>query len=105
MDRDRGSVPSGQPLAYFITFRCYGTWLPGDERGWVDRRHNQFGTDIRRGHSGFLATSTAAMTWQPFHLDSQPRAIVDSTILETFAHTEDGFSTRSTFAQIMCIWM
>ena len=21
------------PLAYFITFRCYGTWLHGDERG------------------------------------------------------------------------
>lgn len=23
------------PLAYFITWPTYGTWLPGDERGWV----------------------------------------------------------------------
>jgi hypothetical protein len=23
------------PLAYFITWTCYGTWLPGDDRGWT----------------------------------------------------------------------
>jgi len=26
-----------KPLAYFITWTTYGTWLPGDKRGWVDR--------------------------------------------------------------------
>ena len=31
------------PLAYLITFRCYGTWLHGDERGSMDRTHNVFG--------------------------------------------------------------
>jgi hypothetical protein len=30
------------PLAYLITFRTYGTWLPGDERGSIDRFHNVF---------------------------------------------------------------
>jgi hypothetical protein len=25
------------PLAYLITFRCYGTWLHGDKRGSIDR--------------------------------------------------------------------
>ena len=25
---------AGEPLAYFITWTTYGTWLPGDERGW-----------------------------------------------------------------------
>lgn len=24
------------PIAYFLTWVTYGTWLPGDERGWVD---------------------------------------------------------------------
>jgi REP element-mobilizing transposase RayT len=24
------------PLAYLLTWTCYGTWLPGDTRGWVD---------------------------------------------------------------------
>ena len=32
------------PLGYLITFRCYGTWLHGDERGSVDRFHNWYGT-------------------------------------------------------------
>ena len=32
------------PLAYMITFRCYGTWLHGDDRGSVGRRRgNIFG--------------------------------------------------------------
>ena len=26
-----------EPLAYLITFRCYGTWLHGDQRGSIDR--------------------------------------------------------------------
>ena len=33
----------GIPLAYLITFTCYGTWLHGDLRGSVDLKHNQFG--------------------------------------------------------------
>ena len=33
------------PLAYFITFTCYGTWLHGDERGSVDDEHNRYGQE------------------------------------------------------------
>jgi len=25
---------AGEPIAYLITWTTYGTWLPGDERGW-----------------------------------------------------------------------
>jgi REP element-mobilizing transposase RayT len=25
------------PIAYFLTWTTYGTWLPGDQRGWVKR--------------------------------------------------------------------
>ena len=35
LDGNRG-VTMTVPLAYFITFTAYGTWLPGDERGLVD---------------------------------------------------------------------
>ena len=24
------------PIAFFITVATYGTWLPGDQRGWVE---------------------------------------------------------------------
>jgi REP element-mobilizing transposase RayT len=30
-------------MNYFITMRCYGTWLHGDARGSVDRFHNRYG--------------------------------------------------------------
>ncbi len=33
-----------KPLAYFITFRTYGTWLHGDERQSVDRARNKYDT-------------------------------------------------------------
>ncbi len=30
------------PLAFLITFRCYGTWLHGDQSGSIDRFHNRY---------------------------------------------------------------
>ena len=35
-----------EPLAYLLTFTCYGTWLHGDARGSVDKEHNLFGEEI-----------------------------------------------------------
>jgi REP element-mobilizing transposase RayT len=32
------------PLAYLITFRTYGSWMHGEDRGSVDRKHNIYGT-------------------------------------------------------------
>lgn len=42
----RGSVEQLMPLAYFITFSTYGTWLHGSSKGKgsVDAEHNVFGT-------------------------------------------------------------
>ena len=28
----------GDPVGYFLTWVTYGTWLPGDSRGWVKYR-------------------------------------------------------------------
>jgi hypothetical protein len=41
-----GLNPDDVPIAYFISFTCYGTWLHGDERGSVDCRHNLYGTPV-----------------------------------------------------------
>lgn len=27
------------PIGYFLTWTTYGTWLPGDERGWVEYKN------------------------------------------------------------------
>jgi hypothetical protein len=32
-----------EPLAYFLTFGTYGSWLHGDVRGSKDPRHNTLG--------------------------------------------------------------
>lgn len=29
----------GDPIAFFLTWPTYGTWLPGDSRGWVEFKH------------------------------------------------------------------
>ena len=40
-DQERRLRP---PKAYFITFTCYGTRLPGDASGWTTRKQNVYGT-------------------------------------------------------------
>jgi hypothetical protein len=35
MINEVGGTPMDEPLAYFLTWTAYGSWLPGDERGWV----------------------------------------------------------------------
>lgn len=32
-------MPNDDPIAFFLTWTTYGTWLPGDARGWVEYRH------------------------------------------------------------------
>jgi len=81
MRRDSPERGSGDVLAYFITFRCYGTWFHGDERGSIDRRKDHLmGGDViqpnkqRREHEGRLCKHP------PVSLDQRCRRIVDQTI-------------------------
>ncbi len=41
---DREFNDDHTPLAYLITFRSYGTWMHGDERGSIDRHHRGYGS-------------------------------------------------------------
>jgi REP element-mobilizing transposase RayT len=75
-----------RPLGYFITFRTYGTWLHGDERGSVDRKQNEFGTPT-------VPTSEYREEWErselkhaPVELDSGQREVVERTIREVCSH-------------------
>src|SRR5215510_7022423 len=74
------------PLAYLITFRCYGTWLHGDERGSVDRDHNIYATpflprDQQREEEGRRRLKQAPVT-----LDEARRIVVDKSIREVCNH-------------------
>ncbi|MFT3745705.1 MAG: transposase [Pyrinomonadaceae bacterium] len=71
------------PLAYFITFRTYGTWLHGDERGSVSRHKNTYGTSRLPHEKNWLATNASRMNSDPVILSTDQREIVKIAIKET----------------------
>lgn len=73
-------------LGYFITFRTYGSWLHGDERGSVDRTHNQFGTPMLSPNRGREAFDRHARAAAPFELETAQRGVVDDAIRGVVAH-------------------
>ncbi|MBS1796187.1 MAG: transposase [Acidobacteria bacterium] len=70
------------PLAYLISFRCYGTWLPGDRRGSIDRFHNRYQTPYRAPNPSLNAHSAANLKSPPVYLDAERRKIVEEAIRE-----------------------
>ena len=71
------------PLAYLITFRCYGTWLHGDERGSVDRSHNRFGSPYICVDERRRQRETQVLKSEPVLLDAPKRESVEAAIRET----------------------
>ena len=71
------------PLAYLITFRCYGTWLHGDERGSVDRSHNRFGSPYMPTDERRLGRVSQALKSEPVLLDAPRRESVEAAVRET----------------------
>jgi hypothetical protein len=76
---------SEEPLAYFITFRCYGSWLPGDERG-TERRHDQPGQPFLPPHRGIAGWSRAHMRQTAITLDQARRGCVTNAIHDVCSH-------------------
>ena len=71
-----------EPLAYFLTWTTYGTWLPGDARRWVDKRGSA-GTPYRQGDRDRLALARRRTKQVPVRLDDAPRHLVEGAIRET----------------------
>lgn len=70
-------------MAYLITFRCYGTWLHGDERGSVDRFHNVYKTPYAESNAKRLEYSKSLMKNAPVKLNAERRKVVESALRET----------------------
>jgi REP element-mobilizing transposase RayT len=71
------------PLAYMITFRCYGTWLHGDERGSVDRRfYNRYGSQKIEPDAEKMASRARLLKAPPFLLGEKARKIVEDSVKE-----------------------
>ena len=67
---------TGDPIAYFITWTTYGTWLPGDDRGWWRK-----GDGERHDPNELVqAVSKSEMKEPGFFMTTGDRLIVESTI-------------------------
>ena len=62
----------------FLTFRTYGSWLPGDERGWVARD----GQGLQAPRPHLKAHCSRAMRQPPMIFPSEMRSFIDSVIRE-----------------------
>jgi len=69
------------PLAYHITWSTYGTWLHGDERGWIKSGE----PGIREGDGDLRKAMRAAMTDEPARLDDDQRKLVEDTIRQVIS--------------------
>ncbi|HKD37965.1 MAG TPA: transposase [Pirellulales bacterium] len=64
-----------EPLAYFLTWTTYGSWLPGDERGWVLK-----GRGFKLPDVALCEAARVLLTETPCLLDADQRLLVEQTI-------------------------
>ena len=66
----------GQMLGYMLTWTTYGTWLQGDERGWVKDR------ETLEGNAGLKRSNEERMIQSAVHLNSEQKEVVRQCLLE-----------------------
>jgi len=71
------------PLAFLFTFRSYGTWLHGDERGSVNRFRNQYKSRRLPAEKTWLKINTQRLRDDPVILDAAQRSCVEAAARET----------------------
>jgi REP element-mobilizing transposase RayT len=71
------------PLAHFISFRSYGTWLHGDKRGSIDRFHNIYGAPYIEPNDRWRHYKQQLLKSKPLVLGPRQRRVVEESIRET----------------------
>ncbi|MGI8981046.1 MAG: hypothetical protein ACR2FY_17610 [Pirellulaceae bacterium] len=73
----RSYEPPPDPIAFFLTWPTYGTWLPGDERGWIEYGQGfQLPDPIRK------MEAEARMTEDACILNDEQRHLVEKTVAD-----------------------
>ncbi len=75
-----------EPVAYFITFTCYGHWLHGDERGSADDEHNLPGAPYLAADAQQKAHSQERMSQPSYEMDAVRRQTVLAALREVCAY-------------------
>ncbi len=71
------------PLAYFISFRTYGTWLHGDKRGSIDRFHNRYRSPYIPPNDKWRRYNEQKLRTKPLILNARERSAIDAAIRDT----------------------
>ncbi len=71
------------PLAYLITFRCYGTWLHGDERGSINRFNNKYRSPYIPTNEKWREYNEGKLVCEPVKLEATHRSSVETAVRET----------------------
>ena len=71
------------PLAYFISFRTYGTWLHGDNRGSIDRFHNRYQAPYLPPNDNWHNYNRQRLKTKPVILAARHRRSVEAAIRQT----------------------
>jgi REP element-mobilizing transposase RayT len=71
-----------EPLAYFLTWHTYGTWLPGDVRGSVDGEHRRFGDPFIPADPNRVERAQAQLSHEALLLDEARRLAVQQALVE-----------------------
>jgi REP element-mobilizing transposase RayT len=80
VERYRHSPP------HLFTFRSYGTWLHGDERGSIDRYNNRYQSPFALASTNREEHNHRQLKSEPVILTAIQRVSVETAIRETCAH-------------------
>jgi REP element-mobilizing transposase RayT len=81
------------PLAYLITFRCYGSWLHGDDRGSMDRDHNAYGAPRIPANPALERSDASQREHASVSLNPRQRSVVEQAIRDVCEHR--GYDLRA----------
>jgi Transposase and inactivated derivatives len=73
------------PLAIFITFRCHGTWLHGDDRGSIDRFNNKYNSPRIPRNSNWIKHNQELLKHPPALLTAHQRRSAEKGIRDCCA--------------------
>jgi len=74
-----------EPLAYHLSWTCYGQWLHGDVRGYVDDRHRTPGEPYVYDHPQRRSAAANRMAEPPCWLTDDRRRVAEEAIREACA--------------------
>jgi len=75
----------GEPLAYHISWTCYGQWLHGDPRGFVDRQHHTPGEPYIYDDPHRRSAAANRLAEPPCWLTEDQRHVTQQAIREACA--------------------